>query len=106
MAKDIWIEKFRRETLPRIVERFQPRKVILFGSRVSGDAGRDSDLDAVIVAESFLNVPRLKRMPLVMKEAPFVKHVDYLCYTPEEFERIKDQSMILIDALAHGVEVS
>lgn len=35
----------------RIVEVARPRKVILFGSAVRGEAGRDSDLDVLVVIE-------------------------------------------------------
>lgn len=35
----------------RIVEVARPRKVILFGSAVRGGAGRDSDLDVLVVIE-------------------------------------------------------
>lgn len=33
----------------RIVERFDPERVILFGSHARGDAGLDSDVDLLIV---------------------------------------------------------
>jgi hypothetical protein len=36
----------------RIVERFHPRKIILFGSHARGDARSDSDFDLLIVAPS------------------------------------------------------
>ena len=36
----------------RIVERFQPQKVILFGSHARGDARSGSDFDLLIVAPS------------------------------------------------------
>ena len=43
-------------------------------------------------------------MPHVPKKIPFPKHVDYLCYTPDEYERIKDESVIIMDALGDSVE--
>jgi hypothetical protein len=45
-------------------------------------------------------------MALVMKSARFKKHVDYLCYTPEEFERLKNTSSILRDAVGNAIEVA
>lgn len=41
-----------------IVERFDPERIILFGSRARGDAGADSDLDLVVVMESTKSPPR------------------------------------------------
>lgn len=33
----------------RIVRKFQPEKIILFGSQARGDAGPDSDVDLLII---------------------------------------------------------
>ena len=41
----------------------------------------------------------------MLKGIPFPKHVDYLCYTPDEYERIKDESSIIMDALDDSVEL-
>ena len=42
-----------REAIPemvrRIVERFHPEKIILFGSHSRGDAGPDSDVDLMVL---------------------------------------------------------
>ncbi|MEK7668328.1 MAG: nucleotidyltransferase domain-containing protein [Gemmatimonadota bacterium] len=35
------------------MEQFRPRRVLVFGSRVRGDALRDSDLDLLVVTEAF-----------------------------------------------------
>ena len=37
-----------QEIVGKIVERFQPRRIILFGSRARGDHRRDSDLDLFV----------------------------------------------------------
>ncbi len=38
-----------REMTRRIVERFDPEKIILFGSHARGEAGPDSDVDLLVV---------------------------------------------------------
>ncbi len=35
----------------RIVKQFDPERIILFGSQARGDAGRDSDVDLLVVME-------------------------------------------------------
>jgi hypothetical protein len=101
---DIWIEKFQKEALPKIVQHAKPLKVLIFGSRVRGNATEDSDIDVIIISDSFKNIPFLRRMERMLKVVRFPKHVDYLCYTPDEFERIKHASSIIEDALEQHLE--
>jgi predicted nucleotidyltransferase len=42
-------EKAIKEIVRRIVAQFQPKKIILFGSHARGTAGRDSDVDLLVV---------------------------------------------------------
>jgi len=106
MKDDQLLEQFWREVVPRIVRLYSPAKVLIFGSRAKGNATCDSDIDVIIVAEAFTEIPSVRRMSLVMKSARFKKHVDYLCYTPREFERLKDTSSILRDALPQSIELA
>lgn len=87
------------------MKEFKPKKVIIFGSSVKGTAKRYSDIDVIIISPYFSHIPFLKRMPLVLKKPSFPKHVDYICYTPEEYERIKEESSIIMDALENALEV-
>ncbi len=93
------IEVFRLEILPRLIDLFQPEDVILFGSRVQGTARDDSDLDVIVVSECFRDIPQHERFPLVRKRIRTPYSIDYLCYTPEEFERMKTRSSVLESAL-------
>src|SRR5437867_11980073 len=45
-------EPLLREIVRKIVERFHPRRILLFGSRARGDARPDSDVDLFIEMES------------------------------------------------------
>jgi predicted nucleotidyltransferase len=73
----------------RIVERFGPEKIILFGSHARGDAHPDSDVDLLIV----MSVTGSKRQKAVkigvaLHDIPVAK--DVIVVTPEEFEWRKD----------------
>ena len=75
------IEKVAR----RIGERTQARAVVLFGSHARGQAGMNSDVDLLVIAES--DLPRHKRsrqLHLMFKPYPFA--MDILVYTPDEVE--------------------
>lgn len=103
---DRWITRFQAEAVPKITKEFCPDKVVIFGSRVRGTAKKYSDIDVIIVSSYFTDTPFLKRMPLVTRKVPFPKHVDYICYTPEEYERIKNESSVIMDALENSLEVT
>jgi len=102
---DRWIAKFKKDAAPKLVKEFKPRKIIVFGSRMQGTAKRDSDIDVIVVSSYFSEIPFLKRMPLVLKKLSFPKHVDYICYTPVEYERIKVESFTIRDALENALEI-
>jgi predicted nucleotidyltransferase len=79
--------------------------VLLFGSHAAGTASEESDIDIIIVSDAFRGVPFIRRMTMVLKMARFPRHIDYLCYTPEEFGRISRTSVILQDALTYAIEL-
>ena len=103
---DRWIKRFQAEAVPKITEEFSPEKIVIFGSRVRGTAKKDSDIDVIIVSSYFDGIPFIRRMPLVLKKVPFPKHVDYICYTHEEYDRIKNESSVIMDALENSLEVT
>ena len=80
--------------------------MLFFGSRVKGNASAESDVDVIVISDAFEGMSFLDRMPLVMNKVEFPKHVDYLCYTPEEYERIRHESSVLMDAEEYAVEVA
>jgi len=104
--EDIWLARFKREALPRITAEVRPQRVLVFGSRATGTAVPDSDIDVIIVADSFRNIPFFRRMAHILGIARFPKHVDYLCYTPEEFARIRNESSVVSDALVSCAELT
>lgn len=77
------------DAVQRIVERFHPAKIILFGSHARGSAGPDSDVDLLVV----MDVKDSKRrqaveIDLALSDRTFP--LDLIVVTPEEFERYRD----------------
>ena len=99
---DGWIRRFKDEALPLIKSEMRPEKILIFGSRARGDATGDSDVDVIIVSTEFEGIPFVKRMARVLRLIHFEKHVDAICYTPEEFERAKKESAIVMDAVEYA----
>lgn len=76
-------------TVHRIVERFHPDKVILFGSYARGQLTDDSDLDILVVmpvAGSCREMANQIDLALADRRVP----MDVIVVTPEQFDRRKN----------------
>ena len=70
----------------RIVARFQPARILLFGSRARGTANRWSDVDLLVVMEEVTDKRRAAvEMGRVLSDLPVSK--DIIVTTPEEITR-------------------
>ena len=99
------VARFRREVLPRLVARYQPSRVLVFGSRARGDALRDSDLDVLIVAEAFGGMRWLDRPVQVAEHCDIRFAVELLCYTPEEYQGKLGELGIVRTATEEGTDL-
>lgn len=73
-----------RAMVRRIVEQFQPERVILFGSYARGEARADSDVDLLVVMP--VRAPKHEeeiRIGVALHDFPFPK--DIVISTPDEF---------------------
>ncbi|MBU0456509.1 MAG: nucleotidyltransferase domain-containing protein [Nanoarchaeota archaeon] len=84
---------------------FNLNKVIFFGSRTTGKSHRYSDIDLLLVS------PKFKKLDFVERGAKMYNYwdlnypVDFLCYTPEEFNKLKKQPTIVKEAVEKGIEI-
>ena len=70
----------------RIVRRFNPEKIILFGSQARGDARPDSDVDLLIVADT--DLPPRDRFPAAHRIlADYPLAFDVILSTPVEYNK-------------------
>lgn len=84
---------------------FPDVKLILFGSRVSGKVHKWSDFDLIIVSEWFNGIISFKRGAKMYDYWNFLLPVDFLCYTPKEFNKLKNQITIVREAVENGIEI-
>lgn len=78
------------EVVKRIVEGYNPKKIILFGSYANGTQTVHSDLDLFIVKNTTTRpIERGVEVRVLLKE--IIMPMDIVIYTPEEYEKHKNQ---------------
>src|SRR5436309_391098 len=91
-----------REMVRRIVERFHPEMVILFGSHARGTAGPDSDADLLVVMP-LTTSKRKQATEIDLALVGLDLGADVIVVTPEEVERYRDSvGTIVQPALREG----
>lgn len=75
------------ELIKLITERYNPEKIILFGSRVRGNTDEYSDLDLILIKETDKSFVERLVDPVLLRILPL--KTDCFVYTPKEFERMK-----------------
>ncbi len=87
----------------KVRRRINAKNIILFGSRARGDNFVASDFDFVIVSEEFSGVRFPARASRVLEWWDRPEGLDVLCYTPAEWERLRNSRGILLNLQREGV---
>jgi uncharacterized protein len=86
----------------RLVERYDPEQIILFGSHARGTAGPDSDIDLLVVMP-FSGSKRAKQIEMRLLLHDIGAPKDIILTTPEEVARRRDiVGTIIRPALREG----
>ena len=83
-----------------IIREYRPKKIILFGSMVSGEIHDLSDIDLMVVKES--DKPFFSRLEEIIQLTLPKVGTEILVYTPEEFEGIKDRVFVQEEIIKKG----
>lgn len=95
------LKKFKRDLNIKI----KIDKIIFFGSIVEGRSHKDSDIDLIIVSKDFKE-KRFRYRPIGFYDCWNLNYpVDFLCYTPEEFNKLSKQISIVSEAIKNGIEI-
>ncbi len=87
--KTTFIQDAITEMVRRIVTRFNPERVIIFGSHARGTAGPDSDVDLLVVMHPH-GSKRARAVEIYGLLAGMGVPKDVIVVTPEEFEAYQD----------------
>lgn len=88
----------------QVVEKFQPDKVILFGSYAKGEPRKDSDVDLLVVMPAWNEMSKAARISDEL-EAPFM--LDLIVRTPERLDRrLREGDWFLREVIETGKVLS
>ena len=95
------LRKFKK----KIEKRHRIKKIILFGSRAKDiKPKKEADVDLILVGD-FKEKTNLKRSPDLYLDWSINLPVDFLCYTPKEFEALSKKVTIVREALEKGIVI-
>lgn len=92
------------EVVSRIAKKFNPEKIILFGSYANGTSKDDSDLDLLIVQETELPMHQRGidiRLSLIGAKIP----IDLLIYTNSEFDLERNKKFSFLNSAINNSKV-
>ena len=90
------------EITARLVDAFDPEKVILFGSRAVGAARRDSDVDLLVIMEAE-GSPMERAVAVKRACRPRFVAMDVLVRTPDEVAvQVREGNLFLRQILGEG----
>lgn len=105
MGKKKSIESELKEFKKKLNKDYPVDHLILFGSTATGKATKDSDIDLIIVSKKFKKLNFMQRGAKMYNYWTLRKPVDFICYTPEEFNKRKNGVTIVKQALKEGKEI-
>lgn len=105
MGKKTALTKLLRQFAQEISPEYPLRSMYFFGSRAVGKARRDSDVDLLLVSPVFQGQRRLQRAPPLYLKWNLDYPVDFICLTPEEFSKKKNEIGIVREAIKSGKRI-
>ena len=86
-------------------KRMHVERLILFGSRARGDHFVQSDFDVVVVSDDFAGMRFPSRGARLLELWDSNLDLEPLCYTRDEWERLKNNRGILLRAQNEGIRI-
>jgi len=105
MDRKKFIKKRLKDFKKSVSGDFPISKMYFFGSRAKGKPHRYSDIDLIIVSSGFRKLNFFKRGARMYDYWNLNYPVDFLCYSPEEFNKLKKQATIVREAVKEGIAI-
>ena len=102
--REVEIQNVLKGMVLRIIEKFNPERIILFGSCAKGDTTPDSDID-ILVVMPVEGSRRNKANEIDLALADRTLPMDVIVVTPEQFERQKGLIGTIVSEAAKGGKV-
>jgi predicted nucleotidyltransferase len=106
--KTILTEREIKILAEKIREKFNPQKIILFGSYASGNPGASSDIDLLVIMDTKEPYPRqAAKIRLYLDETlGVIAPIDIIVRTPQEVKRrVELGDFFFIDILTKGIHL-
>jgi len=100
------IDRFFDPAFDEMIRIYKPQKVILFGSRVWGAPGPDSDIDLLIIKKTSKNfVERYGQVRKIFRRYMPIMPMDIIVLTPEELKENSERGNDFIRKVMEEGEV-
>lgn len=93
------------EIIKRIVTTGHPRKIILFGSYVTGDMKADSDLDILVIGDNSIDNPRDESVRIRRALKGLKIPIDILVVRENDYDALKDRPGLVYKEIARTGKV-
>ena len=101
-VKDVKIRNIILEMADRIIEKFNPAKIILFGSQARGEANIHSDIDLLVIFNNEINRFQVEsEIIFMLKDSPYPK--DILARSKQDIKKSNFCGYTTYYALKEGV---
>lgn len=90
------------EVAALIAERFQPDRIVLFGSRATQRADAESDADLMVIMETATSP--IKQAVAIVRTVPHRIPLDVLVRTPEHIAiGLAEENFFILDVMTEGI---
>lgn len=91
------LERNLKKVLKALIQKYKPERIVVFGSLAKGEVGPASDLDILIVKET--NKRYFDRVSDVTKICDYDVGIDFLVYTPDEYDEAMKSNAFFKDEI-------